>query len=314
MPIPHQEMRRMIKRRIRGLEPRDRARVLRDALAELPGYYSGPYGELRRWVEDQIAEAATRRGAQHHDAYFIARQGVAQVALVGPPNAGKSSLLHALTGRAVPVGNYPFTTTRPAEGMAVLHGAPVQLLDLPGLIEGGDEGRGDGRAVLAQIRVTDGILFVEPVAAGDDAAADLVRDMVREAVPDLPWARVGTKADLADPANLGSWQERAAGTAHAVCSTATGEGLDDVKKLLRTLTGLLRVYPKPPGRPTAVDPVVLPPRSTVLDFVRTVHRDWESRLGPARVTGPSARFAGQTVGRDHPLQDGDIVELTLKRG
>ena len=85
MPIPHQEMRRIIKRRIRGLEPRDRARVLRAALAELPGYYSGPYGELRRWIEAEIAEATTRRGAQHHDAYFIARQGVAQVALVGPP-------------------------------------------------------------------------------------------------------------------------------------------------------------------------------------------------------------------------------------
>lgn len=314
MPIPHQEMRRMIKRRIRGLEPRDRARVLREALAELPGYYSGPYGELRRWIEDQIAEAVTRRGAQHHDAYFIARQGVAQVALVGPPNAGKSSLLHALTGRAVPVGDYPFTTVRPAEGMAVLHGAPVQLLDLPGLIEGGDEGRGDGRAVLAQIRVTDGILFVEPVAADGAAAADGVRAMVREAVPERPWARVGTKADLANPSAIRAWQDRVAGAPHAVCSTATGEGLDNVRQLLWALTGLLRVYPKPPGRPAAADPVVLPAGSTVRDFVRAMHRDWESRLGPARVTGPSARFAGQTAGRDHLLQDGDVVELSLKRG
>lgn len=314
MPIPHQEMRRMIKRRVQGLAPRDRARVLREALAELPGYYSGPYGELRRWIEDQIAEATTRRGAEHHDAYFIARQGVAQVALVGPPNAGKSSLLQALTGRAVPVGSYPFTTVRPAEGMAVLHGAPVQLLDLPGLIEGGDEGRGDGRAVLAQIRVTDGILFVEPADLVGMADADAVRDMVRAAVPDVPWALVGTKVDLARPAALQQWQQRARGAAHSLCSAATGEGLDDVRQLIWALTGLLRVYPKPPGRPAADDPVVLPPGSTVLDFVRATHRDWESRLGPARVTGPSARFAGQTVGRGHLLQDGDVVELSLRRG
>ncbi len=313
MPIPHQEMRRMIKRRIQGLSPRDRARVLREALAELPGYYSGPYGELRRWIEDQIAEATTRRGAQHHDAYFLARQGVAQVALVGPPNAGKSSLLHALTGRAVPVGSYPFTTVRPAEGMAVLHGAPVQLLDLPGLIAGGDEGRGDGRAVLAQIRVADGILFVESVVSDGTAEADVVRNLVQDAVPDLAWALVGTKADLANPEAVQSWQERAGGSAHVVCSTATGEGLDNVRQLIWALTGLLRVYPKPPGRPPAADAVVLPAGSTVRDFVRAVHRDWENHLGPVRVTGPSARFAGQTVARDHPLQDGDMVELSLKR-
>lgn len=314
MPIPHQEMRRIIKRRIRGLEPRDRARVLRAALAELPGYYSGPYGELRRWIEAEIAEATTRRGAQHHDAYFIARQGVAQVALVGPPNAGKSSLLHALTGRAVPVGDYPFTTVRPAEGMAVLHGAPVQLLDLPGLIAGGDEGRGDGRAVLAQIRVTDGVLFVEPVPAEGGAPRDVVREMVRAAVPDLPWALVGTKADLATVSAILAWQEREAGVAQVVCSTATGEGLDNVRQLIWALTGLMRVYPKPPGRPPATEPVVLPAGSTVRDFGRAMHRDWESRLGPARVTGPSARFAGQTVGHAHRLQDGDVVELTIKRG
>lgn len=314
MPIPHQEMRRIIKRRLARVEPRDRARVLREALEEMPGYYSGPYGELRRWVETQLAQAATRRGAEHHDTYFLARQGAAQVALVGPPNAGKSSLLRALTGRQVPVGSYPFTTLRPAEGMVVLHGAPVQLLDLPGLIEGGDEGRGDGRAVLAQIRVADAWLFVDPVVGEPSPTAGAVRDMVRTAVPELPWAVVGTKADLAAPAARQAWSARWAGVPQAVCAADLREGLEEVRQLLWSAAGLMAVYPKRPGQPAAADPVVLPPGSTVGDFVRAMHRGWESRFDAARVTGPSARFAGQTVGRGHILKDGDTVELTLKGG
>ncbi len=312
MPIPHQEMRRMIKRRLARVEPRDRARVLRAALEEMPGYYSGPYGELRRWVERQLAEAATRRGAEHHDAYFIARQGAAQVALVGAPNAGKSSLLVALTGRQVPVGSYPFTTVRPAEGMVVLHGAPVQLLDLPGLIEGGDEGRGDGRSVLAQIRVADALVFVDPIERKPAPSGEAVRRMVRAALPELPWAVVGTKVDLASPAECRAWEARWAEVPHARCAASTGAGLADVQQLLWRVAGLMAVYPKRPGQPPAQDPVVLPPGSTVLDFVRAMHRDWEARFTTARVTGPSARFAGQTVGRDHVLQDGDHVELSLK--
>lgn len=136
MPIPHQEMRRIVKRRITGLEGAERVRVLKACLAELPGYYQGPHGELRKWIQSLIDQAQVRRSVRHQEAYFIPREGVAQVVLVSPPNAGKSSLLKALTGRAVAVGDYPFTTLRPAAGMVKLQGAPVQLVDLPGLLEG----------------------------------------------------------------------------------------------------------------------------------------------------------------------------------
>ena len=184
MPIPHQEMRRMIKRRMQGLAPRDRARVLREALAELPGYYSGPYGELRRWIEGQIVEATTRRGAEHHDAYFIARQGVAQVALVGAPASRPSSM-------SSPAGRCRWAAIRlprsgPPRAWRSCTARPCSYWTSPGLIEGGDEGRGDGLAVLAQIRVTDGILLVEPADLVGMADADGVRKMVRAAVPGVP--------------------------------------------------------------------------------------------------------------------------------
>ena len=97
MPVPHEEMRRLIKRRITGLEGTDRVKVLRECLEMLPGYYQGPYGELRKWVMELIDQATLRQSVRHHEPYFIPKEGASQVVLVGPPNAGESSFLKALT-------------------------------------------------------------------------------------------------------------------------------------------------------------------------------------------------------------------------
>lgn len=101
MPIPHEEMRRVIKRRIQGKEGTERIQVLYSLLAEFPGYYTGPYGELRKWVHQLIDEATLRRSVKHRDEFHVPKDGCAQVVLVGPTNAGKSTLLRALTGRPV---------------------------------------------------------------------------------------------------------------------------------------------------------------------------------------------------------------------
>lgn len=302
----------MINRRLKGLEVADRVRVLREALNELPGYYSGPYGELRRWIESQLEEAATRRGAEHHDTYFLARQGSAQLALVGPPNAGKSSLLVALTGRDVAVGNYPFTTLRPQEGMLVLNGARLQLIDLPGLLEDAAAGRGDGRAVLAAMRTADAILLVIPVSSAGLAQLRSIRGLVQQTMGSPRQLVVGAKVDLAGAADVARFQAEMGPEPYVCCSTATGEGLPALCTAIWKLAGLVRVYPRPRGKPQAEEPVVLPPGATVEDFVAAIHREWVASLQHARVFGPSARFQGQLVGRDHILADGDAVELAVR--
>jgi hypothetical protein len=57
------------------------------------------------------------------------------------------------------------------------------------------------------------------------------------------------------------------------------------------------------------DPVALEPGSTVADVAGWVHHDLAATFAGARVWGPSARFEGQRVGREHPVADGDIVEI-----
>ncbi len=314
MPIPHQEMRRIIKRRITGLEGADRIQMLKRCLDEFPGYYSGPYGELRKWVQEMIDQAKLRREVKHQDQFFIPKEGAAQVVLVGPPNAGKSSLLKALTGRQVAVGDYPFTTLRPVAGMLKVGGGVIQLVDLPGLLDGAVDGKGGGRALLGCIRMADAALFVAPLS--DEGVKDfqlVLAEVTAEAGIDLPMALIGTKGDL-DGAGR-RWAELTASLPDVPavqCSVAQGEGLEEVRQTIWNLSGLIRVFCKPKGKPVSPEAIVLPPGATVEEFVAGLNRAWLPRFQQARVTGASVRFPGQAVGLNHTLADGDVVELTIR--
>src|SRR5207248_4767478 len=95
----------------------------------------------------------------------VRREGAAQVALVGPPNAGKSSLLHALSHVQIKIGDYAFTTLRPVPALTRIGGVLVQLVEIPGLIAGAGEDRGGGRALLGVLRGADAIVYCQEVNA-----------------------------------------------------------------------------------------------------------------------------------------------------
>src|SRR3970040_105349 len=141
MPMPHRTFVEVAKRRLVGKEGTERIHELRRLLGELPGYRSGPYADIRRWLNGEIERTRIRARVVHRDSLAIRREGHAQVALVGPPNAGKSSLLQALSHIQIRTGDYPFTTTRPVPALPRLGGVLVQLVEIPGLIEVGGEGR-----------------------------------------------------------------------------------------------------------------------------------------------------------------------------
>src|SRR6478609_10184553 len=136
MPVPHRVAKQMIQRRLVGKEGGERIKELRTILTELPNYKNGPYADIRKWVAGQIGEAQVRKKVVHRDSIAVRREGVAQIALVGPPNAGKSSLLQALSSIQIRTGDYAFTTTRPVAATTRLGGVLVQLVEIPGLIEG----------------------------------------------------------------------------------------------------------------------------------------------------------------------------------
>jgi uncharacterized protein len=298
--MPHRTQMQLIKRRLVGKDGSERVRELRAILAELPGYKNGPYADIRKWVEVQLDQTRTRKRVVHRDSISVRREGAAQIALVGPPNAGKSSLLQALSNIQIKTGAYAFTTTRPVPALTRIGGVLVQLVEIPGLIEGAAEGRGGARPLLGVLRGADAILFCHDAAA---PAADLraVMDEVGAAGIARPAAIVATKSDEADGALL-----RAAFPHLEVVevSVLDDESVERLRGAIWGMTGLMRIYLR-----DGEDPIALRPPATVADVADSIHHELGARCTGARVWGPSARFAGQRVGRAHILADGDTVEI-----
>lgn len=103
---------------------------------------------------------------------------IADVGLVGFPNAGKSSLINAITNATSEVSPYPFTTKIPHLGMLRLYGEDVLIADIPGLLEGSSEGRGMGIKFLKHIERTHSLAFL--IDMSDENALDAFEILLHE--------------------------------------------------------------------------------------------------------------------------------------
>ena len=120
---------------------------------------------------------------------------------VGLPNAGKSSLLHALTDIQIRVGDYAFTTLRPVAAVANIKGVLIQLVEIPGLLPGANEGRGGGRALLGVLREADGIVFCHDARAPAEDLEQIMHEVALAGI-EKPLVVAVTKLDEADAATL----------------------------------------------------------------------------------------------------------------
>jgi len=174
---------------------------------------------------------------------------LADVGLVGFPNAGKSSLLRALTRAEPKVASYPFTTLEPHLG--VVEGAEPEarftLADIPGIIEGASEGKGLGLDFLRHIARTRALLFVLDASEDPEAALKALKAELLAYDPELlrrPAAVALNKLDLIDEELAALWTDALAkeGLPVVAVSARSGAGLEDLKKLL---FDLLAKAPKP---------------------------------------------------------------------
>lgn len=300
---------RLIKRRLVGKEGSERVRELRTILTELPNYRNGPYADIRKWVHGQIEQTRVRSRVIQRDSIGVRREGAAQVALVGPPNSGKSSLLNALSHVQIKIGDYAFTTLRPVPALTRIGGVLVQLVEIPGLISGASDDQGGGRALLGVLRGADAIVYCHDVNAPYRALLE-VRSEVAAAGISRAALLAATKMDEAREGALAALQAAAPDLRVVGVSIIDDASLGAFKEAVWGLTGLIRVYLRR-DKQVAEEAMALARGATVADVAARVHRRLGARFRGARVWGSTARFDGQQVGRDHPVHDGDVIEILV---
>jgi hypothetical protein len=278
--------------------------------------------DLRRRIAQLKDMGAARKGpGRKSPVFLVEREGVGQVALLGPPNTGKSSLLAALTKAQPAIADYPYTTRTPLAGMMRYENIQVQLVDCPPL---GEEyldpwfpdllRRADAFAIIlappedpaAQLEAVKAILVQYNLGLhGQDGVQPPSGLTTRRALLVL------NKADLLpDPEDLELYLE-VLGEAFPVraVSALTGQGLPELRQALFLFLNLVRVYTRAPGKAANFkSPFVLPAQSTLQELAVRIHHDLGRNFRFARVWGKDT-FEGQRVQRDYLLREGDIVEI-----
>jgi ribosome-interacting GTPase 1 len=282
--------------------------------------------DFRRRLSKLKSATQGKKGVSKQESvYRIDKEGEGQLAVIGPTNVGKSALVAALTNATPEVSEAPFSTWQPTPGMMPIENVQVQLIDTPPLNRDFVEPQ-----LLDLIRRADIMLLVvdlqaDPFQQLEDTIALLEEHHIAPLhlqaryteerpptfVPLL--VLVNKHDDESLDEDLEIFLELLEGEWPLLpVSAATGRNLEGLKGTVYEQLDIMRIYSKPPGKePDFSAPFVLERGSSVEEFARKVHRDFFEQLKMARVWGRSATFDGQMVGREHVLQDGDVVELRM---
>jgi ribosome-interacting GTPase 1 len=266
--------------------------------------------DIRRRLSQTRKESGKKGAAHAVPFYLVEKEGAGQVALIGPPNSGKSQLVCALTHAQPEVADYPFTTRFPMPGMMLFENVQIQLVDLPPLSTEFME----PWLPLVIRRADLGVLLVD---VNDPAVLDeiefIVETLNQRSLP-VPKLLVGNKADVSGAEeNFTALEELYRDRYRCLAvSAATGRNLDHFRRAVFDALELVRVYTKAPGKTADVSsPFVLRRGQTVLDAARQVHKDFAENLKFARLFHISGNREGLMVERTHLVEDEDILEFHI---
>ena len=305
--------------------PEEKMACLREMLAVMPKHKGTEHlqGDLKRRIAKLNVQAQKKQATSRASGFdHMPREGAGQIALVGAPNSGKSSILNAFTNANSDVQPFPFSTFKPVQGMKAYEDIQIQLVDLPPVSI-----RHTETWVFSIVRMANVVLLV--VDLGDASPRSKVEETLSllethkiilgvegEDRPQGPIARkktlmIGSKADLDGSAEISRLLQQQFGDRFPVLSISVEQGVNNdlFKTRCFQSLGVIRVYTKMPGKKADMEtPYILPPGSTVQQAARTIHKDLLKTMKYARLWG-SEKYDGQRVERDHILADQDIIEI-----
>ncbi|MBI2852572.1 MAG: 50S ribosome-binding GTPase [Chloroflexi bacterium] len=279
--------------------------------------------ELRARIA-RLTQSMGKKAGGHRASTVIPKEGAAQVAVIGLPNAGKSQLVARVTNATPEVADYPFTTQSATPGMMEFQNIKIQLIDTPPLVPQAIE-----FWLTNLLRRADALLIV--IDLGEDVLTQLgaitaaLKKMRIETGPCGPVEEelgivhhkkaliAANKIDLPGVREKFALLEESLGDRIPVAAISArhGAGLEEMKEELYRTLDIIRVYTKIPGEKADFsEPIVLPRGSTLEGAADQVHKDFLAKLKYARVWG-SGKHEGVMVKRDHVMQDGDIMELHI---
>jgi ribosome-interacting GTPase 1 len=305
--------------------PEAKLEALEEMLAVIPKHKGTDKlrADLRRRVSKFKDQAQKKKGgARQKTAYSIEKEGAAQVAAIGFPNTGKSSLVSILTNASPDVADFPHSTHKPTPGMAAYENIQFQLVDTPPVTKDYLD-----PAMADFIRRTDILVIMvdleaDPLQQFEDTMEVLesIRvfpegSLVPDTLKKVPFIKrvlvAANKMDHSeDEETFEIFMELCGTTLPCVgISTRTGKNMPVFLEKLFELSEVIRVYTKVPGKEPDLDqPFVVPKNSTLEDLAGKIHKDFVSKLKHAKIWGAAVRD-GQMVQKDYVMQDGDIVEM-----
>jgi uncharacterized protein len=220
-----------------------------------------------------------------------------QVVLIGKTNAGKSSLLSALTNANPEVADYRFTTKEPLVAILKYGGTNIQIIENPAINSPYyDLGIPHTADIL--------LLTVENIKEIPEILEETSKHPGKKIV-------VFTKSDKLSNEQKRKISEtlRSKKIDFVIISVEKEEGIEELKEKIFSNFGKIRIFTKEPGKePDRNRPLILLPNSTVKIAAEKVLKKG-IKLKEARITGPSSKFPNQKVGPSHTLKDLDIVEF-----